>query len=102
MPIASHIDPFSTNRPRYSGTPTQSYQAWEQIIDYATRYPEAVPLRNIETETVADALINHMCRMGFASNGDFVYFQINEEIVACLQHYPHHVIPLSSPKQWFS
>ena len=36
------------------------------IIDYATRYPEAVPLRNIETHTVADALLSYMSHMGFA------------------------------------
>ena len=27
------------------------------MIDFATRYPEAVPLKNIETETVAEALL---------------------------------------------
>ena len=26
------------------------------MVDYATRYPEAIPLRNTETETVAEAL----------------------------------------------
>ena len=36
------------------------------IVDFATRYPEAIPLRNIETETVASALISYMCRLGFA------------------------------------
>ena len=28
------------------------------LVDYATRYPEAVPLKNIDTETVAEALLN--------------------------------------------
>ena len=28
------------------------------LVDYATRYPEAVPLKNIETETVAEALLD--------------------------------------------
>lgn len=27
------------------------------LVDYATRYPEAVPLKNIDTETVAEALV---------------------------------------------
>ena len=28
------------------------------LVDYATRYPEAVPLKNIDTETVAEALLD--------------------------------------------
>ena len=28
------------------------------LMDYATRYPEAVPLKNIDTETVADVLLD--------------------------------------------
>ena len=28
------------------------------LVDYATRYPEAVPLRNIDTESVAEALLD--------------------------------------------
>ena len=28
------------------------------LVDYATRYPEAVPLKNIETETVTKALLD--------------------------------------------
>ena len=27
------------------------------LVDYAARYPEAVPLKNIDTETVAEALL---------------------------------------------
>ncbi|XP_078234983.1 uncharacterized protein LOC144583976 [Pogona vitticeps] len=37
------------------------------IVDHATRYPKAIPLTNIETNTVADALVGYMSRMGFAS-----------------------------------
>ncbi|XP_078246884.1 uncharacterized protein LOC144588290 [Pogona vitticeps] len=37
------------------------------IVDHATRYLEAIPLRNIETQTVAEALVNYMSRMGFPS-----------------------------------
>ena len=33
------------------------------LIDYATRYPEAVPLKNIETETVAEALLDMYSRL---------------------------------------
>ena len=34
------------------------------IMDYATRYPEAVALKNIEAETVAEALIEVYSRLG--------------------------------------
>ena len=34
------------------------------IIDYATRYPEAIPLANIRAETVVDALITVFARVG--------------------------------------
>ena len=34
------------------------------LVDYATRYPEAVPLKNIDTETVAEALLDMCSRMG--------------------------------------
>ena len=34
------------------------------IMDCATRYPEAIPLREIDSESVADALMDTFCRMG--------------------------------------
>jgi len=34
------------------------------VVDYATRYPEAVPLKNIHAETVAEALVNMFTRVG--------------------------------------
>ena len=34
------------------------------LVDFATRYPEAVPLKNIDTETVAEALVDIFSRMG--------------------------------------
>jgi len=34
------------------------------LVDYATRYPEAIPLKNAETETVAEALVNIFSRVG--------------------------------------
>ena len=37
------------------------------MIDYATRYPEAVALSNIETERVAEALIAMFSRVGIPS-----------------------------------
>ncbi|XP_040288719.1 uncharacterized protein LOC121001621, partial [Bufo bufo] len=35
------------------------------IVDYATRYPEAVALSNIQAETVAEALVKVFSRVGF-------------------------------------
>ena len=34
------------------------------IVDYATRYPEAIPLRNTSSKTIADALFRYLCRVG--------------------------------------
>ena len=34
------------------------------ICDYATRYPEAVPLRSCDTEHVAEALVNFIAQVG--------------------------------------
>ena len=34
------------------------------LVNYATRCPEAVPLKNIDTETVAKALLNKYSRVG--------------------------------------
>ena len=34
------------------------------LIVYATRYPEAVPLKNIDTESVAETLLNVCSRIG--------------------------------------
>ncbi|CAM5173343.1 unnamed protein product [Eretmochelys imbricata] len=35
------------------------------VVDFATRYPEAVPLASIEADTVADALLTIFSRVGF-------------------------------------
>ena len=35
------------------------------LVDYATRYPEAIALKNIDTVTVAEALIEIFSRIGF-------------------------------------
>ena len=34
------------------------------LVDFATRYPEAVQLKNINTETVAEALVDIFSRLG--------------------------------------
>ncbi|CAM5168724.1 unnamed protein product [Eretmochelys imbricata] len=35
------------------------------VVDFATRYPEAVPLASIEADTMADALLTIFSRVGF-------------------------------------
>ena len=34
------------------------------LVDFATRCPEAVPLKNIDTETVAEALVDIFSHLG--------------------------------------
>ena len=34
------------------------------IGDSATRYPEAIPLRNTSSKTIANALVQYFCRVG--------------------------------------
>ena len=53
--IIGPIHPMSENRNRYILT----------IVDYTTRYPEAVALKNIETERIAEALLDVFSRVGF-------------------------------------
>ena len=52
--IVGPIHPMSNNRNRYILT----------IIDFATRYPEAIPLPSIEAERVAEALVSVFTRIG--------------------------------------
>ena len=48
------IEPMSARGHRYILT----------VVDYATRYPEAVALKNINTETVAEALVEIYSKVG--------------------------------------
>ena len=45
------------------------------LVDYATRYPETVPLKKITTEAVAEALLDIYSRVGIprdAKPSDFI------------------------------
>ena len=55
--IVGPINPISERKNRYILT----------IVDFATRYPEAVALPSIESERVAEALLEVYSRMGFPS-----------------------------------
>ena len=52
--LVGPISPPSEGRHRYILT----------LVDFASRYPEAVPLKTIDTETVAEALVNIFSRLG--------------------------------------
>ena len=54
MDLVGPISPPSEKGHRYILT----------LVDHATGYPEAVPLKNIETETVTEALLNMYSRLG--------------------------------------
>ena len=43
---------------------TTGYKYILTIVDYATRYPEAIPLRSTNSKSVADALIQYFSRVG--------------------------------------
>ena len=43
---------------------TTGYKYILTIVDYATRYPEAIPLRTTNAKTVAEALIQYFSRVG--------------------------------------
>ena len=52
--LVGPIQPASDSGKRYILT----------VVDFATRYPEAVALKGIEAETVAEALVSIFCRVG--------------------------------------
>ncbi|RUA04547.1 MAG: hypothetical protein DSY43_06070 [Gammaproteobacteria bacterium] len=43
---------------------TTGYKYILTIVDYATRYPEAIPLRTTNSKTIADVLVQYFCRVG--------------------------------------
>ena len=53
--IVGLIQPRSNKRSRYILT----------MMDYATRYPEAIALPSIETERVAEALVEMLVGLGY-------------------------------------
>ena len=43
------------------------------LVDFATRYPEAIPLKNIDTETVAEALVDIFSRLGVPHCAEWLF-----------------------------
>ena len=52
-------------------------------VDYATRYPEAVPLKNIHTETVAEVLLDMYSRLGIPE--EVLSDQGTQFVSSCMQ-----------------
>lgn len=48
-----------------SPPPEEGHKYILSVIDVASRYPEAIPLRNIDTISVSEALLGVFARMGF-------------------------------------
>ena len=57
MDLVGPLEPRTHRKNRYILT----------LVDYATRYPEAVPLSSIDTESVAEALVSIFSRVGLPS-----------------------------------
>ena len=47
----------------FSPSSEQGHRYILTLLDFAARYPEAVPLKSIDTETVAETLVNIFCRL---------------------------------------
>ena len=59
------------------------------MVDFATRYPEAVPLRTIDSESIAEALMNIFSRVGvprvlLSDNGPQFVSDIMHEVTRLL------------------
>ena len=63
------------------------------LVDYATRYPEAVALSNINTETVAEALVSMFSRVGVPAE------ILSDQGTQFLSHVMKEVCRLLSVKQ---
>ena len=53
------------------------------LVDYATRYPEAVPLKNIDTETAAEAMLDMYSRLGIPE--EVLSDQGTQFVSSCMQ-----------------
>ena len=67
IPLPVVAEPFSRVAMDVVGPLPRSRSGNKYVLvlcDYATRYPEAVPLRNVEAETVAEELVKVFARVG--------------------------------------
>ena len=65
-PVKSETEPFRKIAIDIVGELPRTTTGYKYIliVDYATRYPEAIPLRNTSSKTIADALVQYFCRVG--------------------------------------
>ena len=68
------------------------------ICDYATRYPEAIPLRSIDANRIAKALISFFARVGvpeeiLTDQGTNFTSQLMQEVYKLLQIRPIRTTP---------
>ena len=59
------------------------------LVHYINRYPEAVPLKKITTEVVAEALLDIYSRMGIPE--EVLTDQGTQFVSACMQEYPDYL-----------
>ena len=77
--IVGPIEPRSNNRSRYILT----------MMDYATRYPEAIALPSIETERVAEALVKMFSRVGVPDEMDF---ELKKVLLPPTREFCRHIL----------
>ena len=88
------------------GPITPASKKWHKysmtLVDYAARYPEAVPIKNIDTETAAEALLDMCSRVGVPEevlkrSWDSVCFQMYEgsSKAAINQAFDYYSIPFN-------
>ena len=80
------------------------------LVDYATRYPEAVPLKKITTEAVAEVLLNIYSRVGIpeevlTDQGTQFMSECMQEVsrllsIICLTSMPYHPICNGLVERW--
>ena len=86
--------------PIYPGT-LEGHRYLLTLVDYATRYPEAVPLKNIDVGSVADGLISIFSRLGIpeeilTDNGTQFISECMKEVFELLQ-IDHLITSISHP-----
>jgi hypothetical protein len=86
--LVGEIKPASASGHRYILT----------LVDMATRFPEAVPLKSIDSVTVAEALIAIFSRMGFpeqilSDNGSQFVSELMKQVFRLLAIRPVHTTP---------
>ena len=73
------------------------------VCDYATRYPEAIPLKSIDAEHVAEELVVLFSRVGVPKEiltGHQLYLQATHGDLPDASRPPHSHDSVPSPNGW--